>query len=45
MRDSILSLNLSNSAAIAVYEVLRQSDFKDQLGESEYLTPSTEAEQ
>jgi tRNA (cytidine/uridine-2'-O-)-methyltransferase len=27
MRDSLRSLNLSNSAAIAVYEVLRQRDF------------------
>ncbi|MBE6631757.1 MAG: tRNA (cytidine(34)-2'-O)-methyltransferase [Ruminococcaceae bacterium] len=27
MRDSLRSLNLSNSAAIAVYEVLRQHDF------------------
>lgn len=29
MRDGLRSLNLSNSAAIAVYEVLRQRDFKD----------------
>lgn len=28
MRDSLRSLNLSNSAAIAVYEVFRQRDFK-----------------
>ena len=28
MRDKLRSLNLSNSAAIAVYEVLRQHDFK-----------------
>ena len=27
MRDSLRSLNLSNAAAIAVYEVLRQHDF------------------
>lgn len=27
MRDGLRSLNLSNSAAIAVYEVLRQGDF------------------
>lgn len=27
MRDTLRSLNLSNSAAIAVYEVLRQRDF------------------
>lgn len=29
MRDNQRSLNLSNSAAIAVYEVLRQRDFAD----------------
>ncbi len=28
MRDSLRSLNLSNSAAIAVYEVFRQRDFE-----------------
>lgn len=28
MRDKLRSLNLSNSVAIAVYEVLRQSDFE-----------------
>ena len=28
MRDGLRSLNLSNSAAIAVYEVLRQGDFE-----------------
>ena len=28
MRDSLRSLNLSNTAAIAVYEVLRQRDFE-----------------
>ncbi len=28
MRDTLRSLNLSNSAAIAVYEVLRQQDFE-----------------
>ena len=28
MRDGLRSLNLSNSAAIAVYEVLRQTDFE-----------------
>ena len=27
MRDGLRSLNLSNSAAIAIYEVLRQNDF------------------
>lgn len=29
MRDTIRSLNLSNSVAIAVYEILRQWDFSD----------------
>ena len=29
MRSDLRSLNLSNSAAIAVYEVLRQWDFPD----------------
>ncbi len=29
MREGLRSLNLSNSVAIAVYEVLRQFDFKD----------------
>ncbi len=29
MRDQLRSLNLSNSAAIGVYEVLRQHDFSD----------------
>ncbi len=38
MRDSIRSLNLSNSVAVAVYEVLRQTNFSGQLEESEYLT-------
>lgn len=38
MRDSIRSLNLSNSAAIGVYEVLRQTDFAGQKEQSEYLT-------
>ena len=28
MRDTIRSLNLSNSVAIAVFEILRQWDFK-----------------
>ncbi len=30
MKENIRSLNLSNSAAIAVYEVLRQHDFDEQ---------------
>ena len=29
MREHLRSLNLSNSVAIAVYEILRQGDFKD----------------
>ena len=29
MRDSLRSLNLSNSVAIMVYEVLRQQDYRD----------------
>ena len=37
MRDSLRSLNLSNSAAIAVYEVFRQRDF-DGLREAGELT-------
>ena len=40
MRDGLRSLNLSNSAAIAVYEVLRQHGFKGQLEKSGYLTSS-----
>ncbi len=37
MRDKIRSLNLSNSAAIGVYEVLRQNGFTGQLSSSEYF--------
>lgn len=37
MRDTLRSLNLSNSVAVAVYEVLRQRDF-DGLRESGELT-------
>ena len=29
MRDGLRSLNLSNTVAVAVYEILRQNDFKD----------------
>ena len=29
MREGLRSLNLSNSAAIAVYEILRQREFAD----------------
>ena len=35
MRDSLRSLNLSNSVAIAVYEILRQHDFDGLLGEGQ----------
>lgn len=38
MRESLRSLNLSNSVAIGVYEVLRQTGFRGQQNESEYLT-------
>lgn len=37
MRNNLRSLNLSNAAAIAVYEVLRQFDFADLRIESDYL--------
>lgn len=33
MRDSLRSLNLSNSVAIAVYEILRQRDFEGLVNE------------
>ncbi len=35
MRDTLRSLNLSNSAAIAVYEVLRQRDFDGLRGDGQ----------
>lgn len=38
MRDSLRSLNLANSVAIAVYEILRQDDFQGLL---EAGTPTT----
>ena len=37
MLDTLRSLNLSNSAAIAVYEVLRQHDFASLKTTSDYL--------
>jgi len=37
MRENLRSLNLSNAAAVAVYEVLRQHDFPMQQSGSEYL--------
>ena len=40
MRDGLRSLNLSNSAAIAVYEVFRQHGFAGLLEESDYLRSS-----
>ena len=39
MRESLRSLNLSNSAAVGVYEVLRQQGFRGQQPESDYLLP------
>ncbi len=38
MKEKIRSLNLSNSAAIAVYEVLRQHDFDEQETDGHVLT-------
>lgn len=38
MRETLRSLNLSNSVAIIVYEILRQADFVGLESESEYLT-------
>ncbi len=38
MRENLRSLNLSNSAAIAVYEILRQHDFPMQQTGSDYLS-------
>ena len=38
MRDSLRSLNLANSVAVGVYEVLRQSGFRGQQEESDYLS-------
>ena len=37
MRESLRSLNLSNSAAIVVYEVLRQTNFDNLQEVSEYF--------
>lgn len=37
MRETLRSLNLSNSVAIAVYEVLRQHNFDGLCGESTYF--------
>ena len=38
MLEGLRSLNLSNSVAIAVYEILRQWDFEGLLGEGRLLT-------
>ena len=38
MRDTIRSLNLSNSVAIAVYEILRQKNFEGLLEEGKLTT-------
>jgi len=38
MRESLRSLNLSNSVAVGVYEVLRQHGFSGQQNESEYFS-------
>ena len=40
MRDGQRCLNLSNSAAVGVYEVLRQHGFPGQRGDSDRLTSS-----
>ena len=45
MMDSLRCLNLSNSAAVGVYEVLRQQGFKGEKPESDYLTCVREEEQ
>lgn len=42
MKDGLRSLNLSNSAAIAVYEALRQSDFEFLRSEGQPVTFSWE---
>ena len=38
MRETLRSLNLSNSVAIVVYEILRQTGFRDLQRQSAYLT-------
>ena len=42
MRDTLRSLNLSNSAAIAVYEVFRQRDFEGLRGDGQLTQYSWE---
>jgi len=43
MRDGQRCLNLSNSVAVGVYEVLRQHGFPDQLAESGRLTSEAQS--
>ena len=38
MRENLRSLNLSNAAAVGVYEVLRQRGFRGEVPESSYFT-------
>ncbi len=38
MRETLRSLNLSNSVAIVIYEILRQTGFRDLQLKSSYLT-------
>jgi len=38
MRETLRSLNLSNSVAIVVYEILRQTGFRELQTQSSYLT-------
>ena len=42
MREGLRSLNLSNSVAIAVYEILRQGNFEDLKTAGELTTLSWE---
>lgn len=43
MRNTLRSLNLSNSVAIGVYEILRQHDFEGLRGESDYFGDASHA--
>ena len=45
MRENLRSLNLSNAAAIAVYEVLRQHNFENLVEEGQLTRFSWEDEQ
>jgi tRNA (cytidine/uridine-2'-O-)-methyltransferase len=42
MRENLRSLNLSNAAAIAVYEVLRQNEFENLVEEGQLTRYSWE---